>query len=486
MGEGPPFGVILDELWRVVAYRAAAALRLDGAMLRIVASRGGGAHEGKIDRASAPELYAVVEGRRVQELSDPTACLNALGLPWTAARALAVPLHDKQLPLGALVVAFSGTGPTAVGEEETLAQFAEHVAAFAALDGQQRRQQQARARAGAIGRFTRLAATRIEPKALLEAAAAEVLPLSGADTVVFYTTHDRNAVLIPRACGGRPPADPAWETQRIDLTSEPLASLVRERKPLAFHGGERLPPPELQVFGAGRSVVVIPLVVRDVVVGAAVLVSREAKTLQDSQQVERLHDVVQPIALGIENGRLFERLAEMAETDALTQLPNRRKLMETLRDEVAQAHRSRSPLSLLMVDIDHLKKINDAYGHPAGDAAIRYVADTLTRRRRVTDLPARMGGEEFAMLLPNTDLHAARTTAERICREVADTEVLGVGKVTVSVGVATLRSVDDGEVLIRHADERLYAAKTGGRNRVAVASLDEGVTPPDGSRLPGH
>jgi diguanylate cyclase (GGDEF)-like protein len=352
------------------------------------------------------------------------------------------------------------------------------VAAFVDLEDQHRLQQQARTRAGAIARFTRLAATSLEPKALLQAAAGEVLRLSGADTVVFYTAHSRNAILIPQAHGGDPPADPIWERVRIDLASEPLASL-RKRKPEVFHGGEASTPPVVALLAGTRSAAVIPLVARDVLIGAAVVICAAKGCLEDLQLVELLHDALQPLALGLENSRLFERLAIRAETDELTQLPNRRKFMETLTDEVARARREGSPLSLLMADIDFLKKINDAHGHPAGDLAIRHVADTFTRRRRATDLPARLGGEEFGMLLPRTDADAATTTAERICREVADKPVPGVGKVTVSLGLATLDEAGDGEGLIQRADEQLYAAKTSGRNRVCVETPDEAVTTPD-------
>jgi diguanylate cyclase (GGDEF)-like protein len=188
--------------------------------------------------------------------------------------------------------------------------------------------------------------------------------------------------------------------------------------------------------------------------------------------IEYLHDVCQPLALGLENARLFATLTQMAATDELTGVANRRKFMETLRVEGARSRRGSEPLSMLLVDLDHLKKINDAHGHRAGDLAIRHVADILTRRRRATDLPGRLGGEEFALLMPATPKEGALLTAERIIREVSGAPVPKVGTVTVSIGVATMpEDARDEEPLIRVADLRLYAAKAAGRNQVRATSV---------------
>jgi diguanylate cyclase (GGDEF)-like protein len=139
---------------------------------------------------------------------------------------------------------------------------------------------------------------------------------------------------------------------------------------------------------------------------------------------------------------------------------------------VTRARRSTESLSLLLVDVDNLKKINDTHGHTAGDAAIRHVADILTRRRRATDLPGRLGGEEFALLMPATPKEGAVLTAERIVREVSGYPVPKVGTVTVSIGVATMpEDAREEEPLIRVADHRLYAAKAAGRNQVRSTSV---------------
>jgi diguanylate cyclase (GGDEF)-like protein len=176
----------------------------------------------------------------------------------------------------------------------------------------------------------------------------------------------------------------------------------------------------------------------------------------------------------VENARLFARLSQMASTDELTQLANRRRFAETLRSEIDRARRSDAPVSLVLLDIDHLKVINDSHGHPAGDAAIRHVAVAIRSERREADLAARLGGEEFALLLPATPLVGAVTTAERIRGFLSNNAVPGVSVVTVSAGVATFPDdAEDEENLVRVADERLYAAKSAGRNLVCAAGAQK-------------
>jgi diguanylate cyclase (GGDEF)-like protein len=200
----------------------------------------------------------------------------------------------------------------------------------------------------------------------------------------------------------------------------------------------------------------------------------------DPGLIEFLRDLAQQLALGVQNARLLSSLSRMASTDELTQLANRRRFSESFRVEIARTRRSGVSLSLVMADLDHLKKINDSHGHPAGDEAIKHVAEAFKRGRRETDLAARLGGEEFALLLPGSDLTGAVAAAERIRQDLVDSPLPSVGTVTVSLGVATCPA--DGareDDLIRIADERLYAAKAGGRNRVCWSSLPTGLPTSD-------
>lgn len=163
-------------------------------------------------------------------------------------------------------------------------------------------------------------------------------------------------------------------------------------------------------------------------------------------------------------------------TDPMTGVSNRRHFLPLLRQEIIRGHRLGHRVSLLMLDIDHFKKINDGYGHPTGDLVICTLAAICRKASREIDVVARLGGEEFAILLPETGTQVALAVAERVRAAVADTPVKSLGNVefhfTVSVGVAEQPPQDKSEeTLIGLADAALYQAKTSGRNRV-VSTLN--------------
>ncbi|HBH39045.1 MAG TPA: sensor domain-containing diguanylate cyclase [Curvibacter sp.] len=165
---------------------------------------------------------------------------------------------------------------------------------------------------------------------------------------------------------------------------------------------------------------------------------------------------------------LNRRLTELATTDSLTGLHNRRAFEHALKLELAIAERRLTPLSLLIVDVDHFKQVNDQYGHPAGDKVLQTLARQLSAVARSIDVVARIGGEEFAALLPNTDTAGALAVAERMRVLVAEADWTGM-PITVSIGTATLQRNETGVGLKERADQALYAAKEGGRNRVVQA-----------------
>lgn len=171
-------------------------------------------------------------------------------------------------------------------------------------------------------------------------------------------------------------------------------------------------------------------------------------------------------------GRQADRLAELSETDALTGLSNARGLFDRLDAELARSRRYREPLALLLVDLDGLKSINDRYGHRAGDEAIRHLADVIRSQLRHSDIGARWGGDEFAVLAPSTSKFAASALAERIRALIP--EQSAPWPLSGSVGVATVDPGTDDEVvdpatLMRAADAAMYEAKRTGRNRVVIA-----------------
>lgn len=169
--------------------------------------------------------------------------------------------------------------------------------------------------------------------------------------------------------------------------------------------------------------------------------------------------------------RLREELRSRAETDPLTGAANRRRFHQLLEIECLRFARNRLPLSVLMIDLDFFKEVNDRYGHPVGDIVLRTVAQLLLLSLRKTDLLARYGGEEFAVLLPETPLAGAMVIAERIRQTIDQKPILAEGfplQVSISVGVATHSEESDAspELLLKRADLALYRAKALGRNRV--------------------
>jgi len=169
-------------------------------------------------------------------------------------------------------------------------------------------------------------------------------------------------------------------------------------------------------------------------------------------------------------GRVADRLAESSITDILTGLRNRGHLQSRLHEEFARAARHGLPLSLLLLDVDELKALNDFHGHRDGDAALCHVATAIRGGLRASDIAARWGGDEFVLLAPNTRADEAISLAERVRSLVATAPAqAGLAAVTISMGVATLTPelpFHTPEALLRAADTALYMAKRSGRNRV--------------------
>jgi diguanylate cyclase (GGDEF)-like protein len=465
-------GTVLDQMWRVVRYQAAAAVVLDGEMLRVAASRGGDT-DCTVAVSETGELAAALTARTPVIIKDTPHVLPKLGLRGLPGPALAVPLLGKERPRGALLVIFEGRHNPGLRDAQLVGAFADHAALFLEAGALLRRERQGRARATAVARVTRLAASRHEPESLLQGVAPELLTVSGADRVILYLKHPRTDVLAPVAAAGvTAEEEPRAAEIRLGLESGPLEPL-RRGGAVVFQEPANPAPGSIQPFPQAKSVLFVPLAAREQVLGAAVLASLRRHRHFDSGLVEYLKDLAQQVALGVENARLFSALSQMASTDELTSLANRRRFSEALRTELARARRLESPLSLVLADVDHLKIINDTYGHPVGDAAIRHVAEVLREGRREIDLAARLGGEEFAILLPGSEPSGAFRAAERVRQRLTATQLPAVGTVTVSMGVASFP--EDGtseEQLIRVADQRLYAAKEAGRNRVCAFSLD--------------
>lgn len=197
--------------------------------------------------------------------------------------------------------------------------------------------------------------------------------------------------------------------------------------------------------------------------------------LQDGDKIQLSSATIFKFALQDHTENVFHKeLYKMAVVDAVTNVHNRRYLLERLKEEFSHARRMRKPLSLIMLDIDHFKNVNDTYGHLAGDLVLHQVAQRLQGGIRAEDLLARYGGEEFAILQRDADAAGAALLAERLRDAVAATPVVfeqAPIPITVSLGVATFvpeRLFESIEAFIQCADDALYQSKQNGRNRVTV------------------
>jgi diguanylate cyclase (GGDEF)-like protein len=171
-----------------------------------------------------------------------------------------------------------------------------------------------------------------------------------------------------------------------------------------------------------------------------------------------------------------DKLEQLATTDPLTGIGNRRRMTEQINKELERSRRFKHPLSLLMLDIDHFKTVNDSYGHEAGDRALIAVSKILAAGMRSVDMASRFGGEEFVLLMPETDIQVAGNAAERLRAQIAALQIPGDGgemiTLTISIGVAasdTHGTPDTASSLLSRADKALYRAKHGGRDRVVCA-----------------
>jgi diguanylate cyclase (GGDEF)-like protein len=214
-----------------------------------------------------------------------------------------------------------------------------------------------------------------------------------------------------------------------------------------------------------------PLLVGGEVIGV-VLISH-ARELEEGPR-QRVRETVAQAAPVLANLRNLAVAQMQASTDALTGLPNRRAVEDTLRRMVAQSARNGAPLAALLLDLDHFKKINDVYGHDRGDEVLAAAGVALRTVLRESDFVGRYGGEEFLLLLPATDKQGALDAAEKVRSAIATIRVPDVDRVTASVGVVVLPDdAADAVSLFRSADRALYRAKSNGRDRVETVGFDQ-------------
>ena len=310
----------------------------------------------------------------------------------------------------------------------------------------------------------------LEMTSVMNKVLAAALGLTSADGARLFLFDQRGAQLRLRHARG-----PAGTSTLManDMVDDPLAAqVVRTNQPFVYR------PATNGVNPAGappHPALYVPLHQRDNVLGALSVDSRQSQKPFTAADIGPLSTLADYAAIAIYNARLFAEVQTAAVTDELTGINNRRHVMALAAQEYARSRRFGRPLSALMIDIDLFKRVNDTYGHAAGDQVISEVARRLKAGVRTIDIPGRYGGEEFVLFLPETALPGAGLLGNRLRQGMANTPIATIGgplSITISLGVATTSpDLPDVGSLVANADSALYAAKQAGRNRVAAFGL---------------
>ena len=270
----------------------------------------------------------------------------------------------------------------------------------------------------------------------------------------------------------------------ISLVDRPsLTRYVLEKRDTVYiadsHSKDAEYPDEEMIKAPGhdeRSILGVPLMLRNETIGALFL-QADKPDAYDPDQIRLVETIANQASIAMGNAQLFEQIQNMAVTDSLTGAYNRRYFYEYAENEIARSRRYQTEMSLLMIDIDHFKEVNDKFGHLVGDETLKMVVKACLEMLRKVDLLCRFGGEEFTVLLPRTMEKDAIVVAERICSAIASKSLFaeeGIVSVTVSIGLTQLRDKDQTLTdLISEADKAMYAAKEAGRNCIKVFSSQE-------------
>ena len=386
-----------------------------------------------------------------------------------------VPVMEHDQPRGVLLVDRADARPFSALDEETLAFAAKYIA---------RAIQNERV-------FVQLERAKVEQGKLYRAAEALGAALTEADVLEAGVKSAREVALFDFAAVTL--FDPATKGHEIRAVSgeacdallgahfvhnASLCSMVVQNRHALPYKGEFDPTHQVLfakklVAPAMPSMLVLPLLVHERALGTLVLGAKRKSAFGDAVR-PTLEVLARHMAVSLANARMVKKLEELATTDGLTGLLNKRAMLDIASDKVAAAVRFSRHLSVLVMDIDFFKKVNDVHGHDVGDLVIRGLGEILRRAKRTTDAVARFGGEEFVVICEETDAKGALLLAERVRKEV-EAKVFatqsGPLKVTCSLGVATFPEAGrDWEALFKAADAALYASKRGGRNRTTLWS----------------
>ena len=292
--------------------------------------------------------------------------------------------------------------------------------------------------------------------------------------LVRLVNEDSGELAVAAACG---PSEEAglWEPILALPATVSTCWAIRKDKPFVVDDAKHeFRCKQMEDDSPARSYLCVPLTAGGKTLGVLQMMGAQPRAFEPAH-VQLFMALADQVAIAVQRAKLHEEVQRLAVRDGLTGLFNYSYFHQQLALELTRVKRAGTPVALILMDLDHFKQFNDTYGHPTGDLLLKRLAEVLTDTVRAVDLTARMGGEEFAILLPETDKAGAQLVAEKLRAAVESAEFFGnaaapVVHQTVSVGVASYpEDAKRQDELVRRADQALYRAKSGGRNRVVAA-----------------
>lgn len=472
---------ILKQLETVVPYDSASVQVLGDGYVEIVGGRGWDQPETVVGirfpvPADNPNTV-VIETQEPCILDDAPAAHSAFDEPphnhirsW-----LGVPLLLGERTLGMLAVDSYQPGHYSDEHAQLASAFADHVA-IALENARLFEAEQQRRQWTAIQQdITQVTSSSLDLETVLRRVARLTAAATEADRCLLFLVDTETGELTLESAQSARNGMPPEELTRLKEGLEPewlfLEDLAAKYQVINFspQSEHREVPPDWRRTLNVHSMLIAPLVTHERLLGAMVLLRLKPATGFSEDEITLAQTLAASVSTSIENARLYADKEQLALTDPLTDLYNRRGLTQLAQREMEWVHRYGRPLSVLLLDLDHFKVLNDSHGHVVGDQVLAGVAQRLRSQLRGIDVISRYGGEEFVVLLPDCDAASARIVAERVRASIeAESFATDSGDLdtTVSIGItSTEGSPADLEALVEHADQAMYAAKQAGRNR---------------------
>lgn len=417
-------------------------------------------------RAAPAELVPWHSCRLEKQALDENRPIIGAADEGTGGLALALPMCEGELRIGVMTVAWAARGSLAPEEVGDFVELAGQVA-LAIRNARHFAEMNRKARElSLLHEVARAISSILDPDQLLQRVLKEVRESLGYARCAIFLLDPEKDELYVRACSGYKGA--TIKKVRIQVAGKGITAYAARRKELVYVPDVTRDQRYIQVEKGIRSELAIPLVHAGQLLGVLDFESTELGGFQP-RDIELLRYFADQVSIAISNSSLFDRLKEQAISDSLTKLRNRMFFIEAIEIEFSRSQRSGKPFSLVMMDLDGFKRVNDKLGHMAGDVVLCRVASILRHNSRRSDVVARYGGDEFAALLPETDAQSAALYAEKLRRKLRKDRELRAGKITASFGISSYPEFANSvEELIGQADSAMYQAKRKGGDQVLL------------------